>query len=266
MVEVILLAAGRGRRLGAIGRCVPKVLLPLGQKRLIDYTLDALEGVGCIDLTVVLGHEATKVINHLLNRKGAFNYRIIINNRYRETNNLYSVYLALQSLKQESFILINGDVLFHPFLVEKLLPHETALLVDIQQKLGREEMKVTFQGLSLIHISKTINSELAMGEYVGLAKFGGSAAKRFYKIVHRLLRDGGKDMFYEAAIDEMAKSVRIPIVFTDGLPWVEIDTIQDLIFAKMISPIISVENRPLTTVYPVMRNGGQMTTCATGAR
>ncbi len=53
----IILAAGKGRRLHPFTKVVPKALLPIGKKFLIDYSIELLRGMGINDIAIVVNPE-----------------------------------------------------------------------------------------------------------------------------------------------------------------------------------------------------------------
>lgn len=68
----VALAAGRGTRLGAIGRDTPKALVPVAGVPVIDRILDALGADGFTDVVVVTGHRADEVERRLATRSARF--------------------------------------------------------------------------------------------------------------------------------------------------------------------------------------------------
>lgn len=67
----MVLAAGRGRRLGALGEKTPKPLVRVAGKTLLDYVLDELVESGVTDAVVNVHHLADQVRAHLAARSGA---------------------------------------------------------------------------------------------------------------------------------------------------------------------------------------------------
>ena len=64
-MKAFLLAAGLGTRLGDLTRNIPKCLLPIGGRPLLDYWFDALEAAGVEDVLVNLHHHAGVVRAYL---------------------------------------------------------------------------------------------------------------------------------------------------------------------------------------------------------
>ena len=88
-MKAIILAAGRGTRLGALTEERPKCLLDIGGTCLLAEQLRRLEAAGIDDVIVVAGHRAERVAAFLRGR-----CRMIVNPRYAETNAIYSLWLA----------------------------------------------------------------------------------------------------------------------------------------------------------------------------
>jgi choline kinase len=102
----IILAAGRGGRLGPLTAEKPKCLLRVGTGSLLDHQLDALRVNGVESVVVVAGYCAEAVEAELAGRAS-----LLLNPRHAETNSLYSLWLARQHA-QDGFVLLNADVLF----------------------------------------------------------------------------------------------------------------------------------------------------------
>ena len=57
----VILAAGRGRRMGGLGDAYPKTLLPVGDRSIIGHHIHLLVQLGITDVIVVVGHHADQV-------------------------------------------------------------------------------------------------------------------------------------------------------------------------------------------------------------
>lgn len=64
LLKAIILAAGKGTRLGIIGQAVPKVLLPVAGKPIIEYTFDWLKTHGITQVAMnVNNHHGSQVVD-----------------------------------------------------------------------------------------------------------------------------------------------------------------------------------------------------------
>ena len=114
-MRAIILAAGAGRRLGL---SVPKSMIDLGGRSILHRQLDAFRSAGVDDFVVVVGHAREQVVEHLAGQAGGFTF--VLNERYAETNTVYSLYLARQYIDRD-FFYANADVVFDARLVRRLV-------------------------------------------------------------------------------------------------------------------------------------------------
>ena len=87
--HAVLLAAGRGSRLGSLTEETPKCLLPVAGRCLLDRQLDALNTAGVTDITVVAGFQAARVESHVAGR-----CRVIRNEVWATNNSVAAVHVA----------------------------------------------------------------------------------------------------------------------------------------------------------------------------
>ena len=225
-MKVLILAAGVGSRLGKLVKDKPKCLLRLDNTAIIDYQLRCLMRVGNFsysDVFVVGGYKFETL--QYLTEKGV---NLIFNPKCREWNNIYSFYLAKEYIT-EDFILINGDTIFHPKILKNLLGVEkgTCFVIDNIKKLGEEEMKVLIKDERILKFGKDINPETAHGEYIGLARFDINDAKIVFEKMGKLIESRKTSIWYELAINYVLDKIIAKPIFTNNLPWIEIDTPDD---------------------------------------
>ncbi len=231
MRRAVILAAGMGRRLGL---SYPKALLHLGGKTILERAIYILYKQNIRDIAIITGYREDRLRRYVSDLKWLppdVKIVCLLNNRYSETNNIYSLWLAKKFFADNSFVLINSDVLFHSSILTLLLnsEHETALLLDDSKGLGLEEMKVTLDSSGLVKgIDKEIDPKRANGEYIGIAKFGGDSVFVLSRTLDLMIRQDYVNLFYESALQLMCKEVDIYAVSTQQLPWIEVDTPEDL--------------------------------------
>jgi len=103
----VILGAGRGRRLAPITDTVPKPLLPYRGRALIDYTLDEIIRADLTRVTVITGHQAEKIEDHLQTK----------------ANNA----LEIRSRRQEN---LNGTAAALTFAEQDLEPNDELVLIS----------------------------------------------------------------------------------------------------------------------------------------
>ncbi len=235
-MQAVILAAGYGSRLGHHTREIPKALLKIGGRPIISYTLDILRRNGIEDIIIVTGHKALKLKDYVTRYNEDMNFSFVHNNLYKHTNNIYSLYLAMDAVSND-FYIINSDVFFHPKIFETLHENtktkELTLSVDTVKKLGEEEMKVRIENERVVRISKQIEPTEADGEYIGIAKVQSKAIEDLWSHLDLVMEKKGRRVFYEEAFQSMIDyGCFVGYESTQGLPWIEIDTPHDLLTAR----------------------------------
>jgi choline kinase len=223
----IILAAGKGARLNGTAGDRPKCLLRVGDSTLVERQIETLRALGIEDVAVVVGCQA-ELVRRICGRGVEF----VDNARFAETNSLYSLWLA-RPLLTDGFVVMNCDVLFHPQLLDDLLTsrHEDALLVAYQDHdaapFGDEEMKVKVRRGRVVEISKTMASEDADGENLGIVKFGAAGAELLVSILDARVGAGALRDWAPRAFAEFARLRPLHAIGTRGYPWMEIDFPED---------------------------------------
>ncbi len=233
-MKTIILAAGEGRRLHPLTLERPKAMLEVGKRTLIKRALDGLRSAGIKDAEIIIlsGHKVERL------KEAAPDCRFIHNDVYASTNNIYSLWLARKELAGEEFVLLNSDVLFAPRLAQDILAgkRESVLMVDDVSPLVEEEMRVMTNGAGRITaIAKTLDAEMSTGEYIGLARFGREFSRGFFDRMDEMVQAGQTGVWYENAIADILPDNPIYSLSTQKLPWVEIDTHEDLARAAEIA-------------------------------
>jgi choline kinase len=241
----MVLAAGVGRRLSPDTDTLPKALLPVdGETTILDIALRNLAAAGVADIVVVVGHAADAVRTRVgaLERAHGVRLELVHNERARDWNNAYSLWLAREFFRQ-GVLLANGDTV-HPVSVEKEVlairdrqACDLVLAVDDIKALGDEEMKVTLNERGLLtRITKQMAPADAYGEYIGVTLIEPAAATALADALEATWRrDPG--LYYEDGYQELAdRGGAITVAPIGAVEWVEVDNHDDLRRARVIAP------------------------------
>lgn len=223
-MDGLILAAGCGSRLGTLA---PKCLAEVGGRSLLSLQLDALRGAGVEGVTVVVGYRHEEI-----RAAAPGGVTFIHNERFAETNSMYSFELA-RSAVRGSVVVLNSDVLFPAALLERVLDSGgSALAFDSGSGQDAEHMKVQLRDGQLVTMSKHLPPELTDGENVGLLHLSAAAAQASFAAAAELVRRGHKRGWLAQAVSAVAGTHPIAGVDVGGLPWVEIDYPNDLEHAR----------------------------------
>lgn len=226
-MRAIILAAGVGSRLQALSGGKPKCLVEIGGRPLILHQIEALADHGIGPVLVVAGYKAEEVRSVVGDRA-----EFIVNDRYQETNSLYSLWLAREHV-DGPFILLNCDLFFSPEILERLLDAPAnSLAYDSTSSRGREQTKIAVKEGRLVDIGKDVPPGSARGESLGTLKFDAQGAKAMFDAADRLIREGNERAWVIEATRAASTQVDIHAINVAGLAWTEIDFPYDLDVAR----------------------------------
>jgi choline kinase len=248
-MKAIIIAAGRGRRLGPETAEIPKCMVEVGGRPILHRQLDALGAAGVTDFVVVRGY-----LGHRIAAPG-FPVRFIENSDWANNNVLASLMFAADEMN-DGFVFSYSDIVFAPAYARQVAqcPADIALVIDRQWRqtyVGRLQHPISEAELASVkqanagpvvdRVGKTVvSADDAVGEFIGLAKFspsGGAALKRVW--TEALAQGLGleqpfgraprlRQAYLSDALNALAdRGTPLAPVFVDGR-WREIDTEEDL--------------------------------------
>lgn len=233
-MKAVILVAGLAKRLLPYTKDIPKCLIQLDDRTIMDYQLSALDQVGVRDIVMVVGYRRDQIMEAARQRFPQMNYAFITNHRYEETNTAYSLWLAAEHFLDQDFVYLNGDVLFPPELLRRLIESglPNALTVEVKD-CGEEEVKVlTNSDGRIVDIGKELDQAEALGEFIGVARFSAAYSRPFYQALNNTV-DAGMDMaYFEHALQETVARHELQLVDVSDIPCIEIDYPEDLEAAK----------------------------------
>lgn len=230
-MKAVILSAGQGKRLLPLTADTPKCALPIGGKTLIDWQLDHLARCGIDSVSIVIGFGADRVERLLQHRNTPHHIQTRYNPFYAMADNLVSCWVALPDMT-EDFLLLNGDTLFEPAVLDRLLASPSrpiTLATDHKPTYDADDMKVTLNGTTLVHVGKTIPPEHTDGESIGMLLFRENGPALFRDTIERTLRQPqALKLWYLSIIDSIAASGSVGVCSIQGLQWGEVDCLEDL--------------------------------------
>lgn len=227
-MKAIILNAGKGGRLGNLTDDRPKCLVEVGGRPILDFQLDALRAAGVLDLVMVVGYRQ-EMIRKYLRHYPEFSVTWIENPDYAVTNTAYSLCLARHTMTDD-ILYCNGDVLFHPELLRRLVASPAACPMAVERKrCGEEEVKVMVDGTRIVAIGKELSPGIAFGEFIGVARFSSEIFELFRQTLEEVvIRDRLVNDYFERAIERMLGKAIFTTLDSTDLPCIEIDFPEDL--------------------------------------
>ena len=110
IIQAVILAAGRGKRLKPFTESLPKSLIKVNNTTILDRQIEILFHNGIEEIILVTGYKSDLIENHF-HKKNKKNVKIVFNEKFDEFETLYSLWLAKKYIKSD-FILLYGDLIF----------------------------------------------------------------------------------------------------------------------------------------------------------
>jgi choline kinase len=231
--RAIILGAGQGSRLLPLTAELPKCLLDLAGRSLLQWQLEALAGAGVQEAVVVTGFRAD-LVEAALPRVAPATMRVrtVFNPFHKVADNLASCWLARAEMSGPTLIL-NGDTLFEPAIATQLLSAEDApitVTIDRKPAYDDDDMKVVSAGSRLRAIGKKLPASDVNGESIGFLRFNSAGAALFVAELERTMRTReGTGLWYLSAINRLAgEGADVRCLSIEGREWAELDYPADL--------------------------------------
>lgn len=241
----VLIGAGRGSRLEHQTDEIPKTLVPVMGRPMLEWILEALEEAGFTrkDIVYVCGYK-----KEVLQAKyPEFTY--VVNEDW-ENNNILESLVCARDYLGNGFLSSYTDIVYRGSAVKDAVasPHEKVLVCDTDWRrryINRKNHpetdaeKMRADGDKVVELSRTIASELAQGEFIGVAKVGPHGAKEFLEAYEKAKATEttlGDRPFKKAYLIHMwqwmiERGSTFHRVNTHG-GYMELDTLEDLSMAQ----------------------------------
>ena len=235
----VILAAGMAKRLRPLTDERPKCLLTVGQRTLLQRTVDGIIAAGISELVVVTGYRAQMIRDFLTSHYPDLTIHFIDNPDYAHNNNIFSLWLTRPYTEGRDFLLLDSDILFDPQIIPAVLSAEGSALALNRHELGEEEIKVIVDDQNrVVEISKVCSIEQAIGESVGIEKMEADYSAALFRELEQIIEGEGLiDIFYERAFERLIpQGHTFTVVDTTRYFSIELDTVEDFENAKKLIP------------------------------
>ena len=245
MKKAIIIAAGLGTRLRPLTKNLPKYLLSVGSKSILDSQIEIYKSLKIKKINIICGYKKNKF--------NKINAKFFYNKNYKKNNILESLFYAKSILNSEC-IVSYSDIIFKKKVIEKICNHKAdiSIIIDVDWKknyinrdmhpVSEAEKALCDKNGNLIKVGKNLKNSSNCNEFIGvlkLSKLGCSIFNKFYKIAKYKYKN--KKFFNAKNISKaylsdflnflILNKINVKCVKIKG-GWMEIDTVQDLIKAQ----------------------------------
>lgn len=242
-MQAIILAAGMGKRLGALTQNNTKCMVEVNGVSLIDRTLTQLSKLLLSRVIIVIGYKGENLRNYVGDEYKGLKVEYIDNPVYDTTNNIYSLSLAKEELQKDDTLLIESDLIFDDTLFPMIVNNEypnlalvakyetwmdgTMVRIDDDNNIVNFVPKEAFRYEDVDVYYKTVNiykfsREFSTHEYVPFLD-------AYSKVM-------GNNEYYEQVLRVLTllHSSTLKALPISDEKWYEIDDVQDLDIASTI--------------------------------
>ena len=247
-MKAIILAAGEGSRMGKLAQNIPKPLVMVNGKSIIERQLSILKQNKILDVIIVTGSH---------NEKFNFKNVVYVNDLDHKKHDTLGSLITARDYMNDEIIITYADQIFDEKIMESVnnFSGDIGIAVDLDweknyvnrdQHPKSEAENVLINGNEILELRKNISEckeNEKIGECLGLMKFSRKASKVFLDKYSELeISHQGKfhnaPSLEKALISDMIQElidseINVEPIYVSG-KWCEIDTPQDLEIARKI--------------------------------
>jgi phosphoenolpyruvate phosphomutase len=235
-VNAVILAASKGSGFGELTADIPKALLTVKGKSILDQQLEAFGSMGVKDISIVAGYGAEHVKRPNLNT--------VVNENFENTFEVYSLASALKGIRNDT-VVAYGDILFRPYVLHELLSDDSgiSIIVDSSAEIKTEHQDLVLSShasgthsflepVSLLEVNPELKGGVFHGEFIGLWGIKRDSLEIVERVLQSFRQQGRleKVRMWEL-LSELARETTVSVRYIQG-GWCDIDSLKDLITAS----------------------------------
>ncbi len=238
ITTALLLAAGTGSRLLPLTKKSPKCLTLVNDTSILERLVKSLNQNGFKRLVIVTGHLEECIQKFLETRAGDLTIEYVFSPLYKTTNNIYSLWLARNIIK-EPFLLIESDLVFDPSLLKEMIYPDRIAIAEMKPWLNGSTVTINASNMiDAFHSDAKDASGPIRYKTVNIYSLSLFSWRLVIEKLNQFIKAGKVNDYYEKVFSQLVieKTLSFKAVFFDHKPWYEIDTAEDLASAERLFP------------------------------
>lgn len=242
-MQAVILAAGMGKRLGALTKNNTKCMVMVDGVPLIDRVLKQLSSLSLNKVILVIGYKGMQLKEHIGDTFNGLPIEYVENPIYDKTNNIYSLSLVKDELKKDDTLLLESDLIFDDSLLQLLMDsiYPNVALVDKYETWMDGTMVRLDESNNIVNFipKKDFRYEDVSSYYktVNIYRFSKEFLSTHYvPFLEAYTKALGNNEYYEQVLRviTLLDNCELKALVLTGQKWYEIDDVQDLDIAEVL--------------------------------
>lgn len=228
--RAVILAAGEGKRLRPLTDRIPKCLVEVAGRSILENALRLLARGGVATTRIVVGHLASVVRERIGTSFDGMAIDYVENPAYAATNSMYSLHLGLDRISEATWVL-EGDVYFGSGILDLPTTRPISWFVDAARK-DLDGAYVRFDdtgrasALEIVRDLTRLSGQC--GKSIGLLQLQPSGVAQVKRWLADGVAAGQANLYYDLIFGMRFPDADVGIVDVGGKKWFEIDNQSDL--------------------------------------
>lgn len=225
----LILAGGRGTRLRPHTEEIPKPLLEVGGKAILEHQIETLFENGISQIIIITGFLENSIKSFIEQKFSGKQIQCVHNKDFETSRPAYGLIQALPFINEDT-IYLNGDVFYDPKILSLVISQEGSATAIQKTPWDEEEVNVVINNNFVTVLSKNLTEKESSGEFIGVTKL----SKEFINSLKEIISREGTEVFrHSFAIDLLNHVIhttvnKIKAIDVTDHKAIEIDTPEDL--------------------------------------
>lgn len=229
-MKALILNSGIGSRMGSLTSDKPKCMVSLYEtETILSRQIKQLLEVGVSDFVITIGPFGDLIPNYIQEVYPDISVIYIRNDLYAETNYIYSMYLARDSI-QEELILLHGDIVMEKGVLVDILEdsRENLVVVDKSAVLPEKDFKCAIHNEFVQEIGVSLTVQSPQVFLLPVYKLSKKFMLDWLKEIERFVSEGKTKVYAENAFNTISDTMNLEIFDISGDFCMEVDALDDL--------------------------------------
>ena len=227
-MKALILNSGLGKRMGVLTSEHPKCMTEIdGNETILSRQLNMLAGAGVTEIVMTTGLFDDVLVNYCNSLELPIKYTFVKNEKYAETNYIYSIYMAKEYLKGSDIIMLHGDLVFSNEVLDAVVASERSVMtVSSTAELPQKDFKAVIDGEKITAVGIEFFNSAVAAQPLYMLK--AEDFKVWLDNIVAYCESGKVSCYAENAFNEISDKCNIYTLDVEDKLCCEIDTPEDL--------------------------------------